>query len=499
MLDQIGIDWRPISSADEFSLENYSAIIVNVIPTSLQLRALHDFLAAGGAILGVRGCTRDLSGSTQHKKYLTSLSPFQFEEFRQSEMMDIFSEGIIESKLLKGKSHLIGIHYIGKGVLVCIPFDVNALMLDLRSRRKNFYFDKSRLASEIVATISKGALRRFLTLVLEFLHRYRDIPFVHKWYFPYGDQTIFTFRVDSDSGSQKEISELYALCGRNSIPTMWFLDTKSHEEWLARFRDFVGQEIGVHCYEHSTFSSYGRNEENLIRAISLLERNGIHPVGASAPYGTWNPAVAGAFEHLGMSFSSEFSLDYDNLPFFPVLNRRSTPVLQLPIHPICVGSMSRAGYTDKEMKNYFHRIIDKKILEREPICFYHHPTHHRWEVIEDVFHYLQAKNIRSLSYSQYAGWWRKRNAYKPRLEYDAKTRTIHTAPVDDNSTVHCRIVFPRGEESMTPLQNVTRLDSLERRHQPAQPPPPADIARVRRFDFRHIIMNSLDAWYKRTK
>jgi len=499
VLDQIGIDWRPISSGDELSIENYSAIIINVIPTSLQVRTLHDFLLAGGAILGVHGCARELSGSAHQKKYLASLSPFQFENFPQSEMMDIFSEGIIETKLPRGKSPLVGTHHIGKGILVCIPFDVNALILDWRSRRKNFYFDKRRLASEIVATISKGILRRFLALVLESLHMYRDIPFVHKWYFPQGERTIFTFRVDSDSGSQEDISELYALCERNSIPTMWFLDTKSHEEWLPRFRDFDGQEIGVHCYEHTTFSSYAKNEENLIRAASLLEKNGIHPVGASAPYGTWNPAIAGAFEHLGMSFSSEFSLDYDNLPFFPVLNRRSTPVLQLPIHPICVGSMIRAGYTDEEMKKYFHRIIDKKILEREPICLYHHPTHHRWEVIEEVFHYLRSKNIRNLSYSQYAGWWRKRNAYKPQFEYDSKTRTLRTAAVDYDSTVHWRIVFPSGEESIAPLRNVTQLDSLERRHQPAQPPPPADIARARRFDFRHIIMNSLDAWYKRTQ
>jgi hypothetical protein len=280
---------------------------------------------------------------------------------------------------------------------------------------------------------------------------------------------------------------------------MWFLDTKSHEEWLTRFKDFVGQEIGVHCYEHNTFSSYGRNEENLIRAASLLEKNGLHPVGASAPFGTWNPAIACAFQHLRMSFSSEFSLDYDNLPFFPVLNNRFTPVLQLPIHPICVGSMIRAGYTDKEMTEYFYRIIDKNILEREPICLYHHPTHHRWKVIEDVFHHLRSKNIRNLSYSQYAGWWRKRSSYKTQLEYDSNTRTIRTGAVDYDPTVHWRIVFPGGEESITPLRNVTQLDSLERHRQPARPSPPADIARVRGFDFRHIIMNSLDAWYKRTQ
>ena len=499
MLDQIGVSWEPISSRDELSPENYSVIIVNVVPTSLQSRDLHDFLRSGGAILGVHGCAQELSGSAQRKQYFTSLSPFQFGELRQNEMMDIFFEGIRETKLLGGKEHLIGIHHIGKGVLICIPFDVNAMILDFRSKRKNFYFEKKRLPSEIVATASKGVLRRFLVLVLEYLHRNRDIPFVHKWYFPEGWQTIFTFRVDSDSGTQKDINELYALCVKNSVPTMWFLDTKSHQGWLPRFKDFVGQEIGVHCYEHSTFTSYARNEENLIHAVTLLEKSGIRPAGASAPYGTWNSAIAGVFEHLGMSFSSEFSLDYDDLPFFPVLHHRSTPVLQLPIHPICVGSMSRAGYSTEEMKNYFHHIIDKKILEREPICLYHHPTHHKWEVIEDMFRYLRSKHIQSLSYSQYAGWWRKRSTCKAQPEYDAQTHTMRATAGDDSPTVHWRIVFPSGEEAIAPIQNVMQLDSLTRRNRPAQMLPPADIMRIRRFDFRHFIMNSLDAWYKRTQ
>jgi hypothetical protein len=151
------------------------------------------------------------------------------------------------------------------------------------------------------------------------------------------------------------------------------------------------------------------------------------------------------------------------------------------------------------MKKYFHRIIEKKIAEREPICLYHHPTHHRLEVIEDVFHYLRSKNIRHLSYSQYAAWWRKRNAYKTQLEYNSGTHTIRTTAVEYDSTVHWRIVFPSGEESITQLRTITELDSLERHHQLAQPAPPADIARVRHFDYRHIIMNALDAWYKRTQ
>ena len=498
VLDQIGANWKSIGLEDELTPENFSAIIVNVIPTSLQTRSLHEFLLSGGAILGIHGCAREIYTSSAQKSYFSSLSPFQFGEFPQNEMMDIFSDVIIETNVAREAIHFVSTHLIGKGVLLNIPFDVNALMLDVRSRRKNFYFEKKRLPSEIVATVSKGILRRFLTRALESLHRHRKVPFVHKWYFPEGEQTIFTFRVDSDAGTEQDVTELFELCKRNSIPTMWFLDTKSHQEWLGRFGTFADQDIGVHCYEHSTSVSYDRNEENFVRAVSLLEKNGIHPIGASAPFGTWNRAIARVFEHLGMSFSSEFSLDYDDMPFFPMIDKRFTPVLQIPIHPICVGSMRRAGYNDQEMLEYFRRIIDKKITEREPICLYHHPTHHRWDVIEGAFRYLRSKNIRALSYSQYARWWRERNAHTAELEYDPNERTIRATDVNDDANVYWRIVFPAGEESITPLRAVTKLDSLERRHT-AQQPPPADIARVRRFDVRHVLMNSLDSWYKRTQ
>jgi hypothetical protein len=497
LLDQIGVDWKPVSVRDEVRPEDFSAIIVNTVPTSPQALSLRKYVEAGGAVLGVSGCAQQLVNSTQQKKYFSSLAPNQFKGFAQSEMLDLYSDGILETDLPHDESPFPAIHHNGRGIVACIPFDVNALILDTRTRRKNFYFHKNRLPSETVSTVSKGNLRRLITEVLQFLHLQREIPFVHKWYYPRQEQTVFTFRVDSDRGSEEEVNQLHALCKTHSIRTMWFLDTKSHERWLGRFKDFAEQEIGIHCYEHVAYSSYEANQKNLSRAALLLEKSRIRAVGASAPYGTWNPGIAHVFEQLGASFSSEFGLDYDNLPFFPIVEKGFSPVLQLPIHPICIGSMNRAGYAEGEMKEYFHRIIDKNILEREPICFYHHPTHRRWDVIDDVFQHLRSRNIPNMSYSDYAGWWRKRNAHKARLDYDPITRLIHTDDAVNDSDVYWRIAFPNGDESITPLRKLLQLDSLQRRHPDAPPLPPQDISRVRQFDFRHIIMNVLDAWHKR--
>lgn len=495
LLQQVGIDWKQISPTDELSPGEFSAIILNTLPDSRQVQALKLYLDGGGAVLAVNGSARGLSASKYRSKYFTSLPPDQSGNFGQSEMLDIYAPGLAEGDAARGKPASVGIHQVGKGILAHLPFDVNQLLLDTRSRRKNFYFRKDRLPSEIVATVSKGNLRRLVAGVLQFLHLRRGVPFVHKWYFPEAEESIFTFRIDTDKGSQEEIDRLFALCEGESVPAIWFLDTKSHEAWLGRFRDFGAQQVGIHCYRHLTYSTYKENLKNLCDARSLLENAGIRPEGASAPYGTWNPGIARSYESLGVSFSSEFSLDYDSLPFFPYFDGKFSSVLQIPIHPICVGSMNRAGYTSEEMKEYFRRIIDKKILEREPICLYHHPTHRQWDVIRDVFEYVRSKRIRTMSYAEYAKWWQTRGSVQTRLEYDEQKIRFFAG----QALVWWRIVFPDASEAILQPQDVIRIDSIQRRPLPRLPATPADIGRTRRFDIRHPIMNALDAWYKRSQ
>ncbi len=314
---QIGVNWKTLSASDELNCETFSAIIVNTPPTSLQEKLLEEYLVEGGAILAFGNSAQRLVSSKQKTKYFTSLPPSLFGRFAQSTMMDIYSFGVLDTTSFSEIHQLPSIHKVGKGIFAAIPFNINALVLDRRSKRKNFYFDKKRLPNEIVATVSKGTLRRFITEVLQFLHQEREIPFIHKWYFPESRDTIFTFRVDSDQGSLTEVNDLHALCEKHSIRTMWFIDTKSHERWLSRFEDFGRQDIGIHCYDHMTFPTEEKNLQNILKALSLLNAQGLHPKGAAAPYGTWNVAMASVFEQIGAGFSSEFGLDYDDLPFFP--------------------------------------------------------------------------------------------------------------------------------------------------------------------------------------
>jgi hypothetical protein len=248
-----------------------------------------------------------------------------------------------------------------------------------------------------------------------------------------------------------------------------------------------------------TFPTEEKNLQNILKALSLLNANGLHSKGAAAPYGTWNPAMASVFEHIGAGFSSEFGLDYDNLPFFPYVNGKFSPVLQLPIHPICVGSMRRVGYSAEDMKKYFLQLVDAKLTDREPLCLYHHPTHHHLDLFADVFKYIRSKKIDNYSYSEYASWWRTRSEIHWTHDFHSGKNEVKAECSDGNAGIHWHIVFPSGQESISNAEGTILLQSLPLRTPAAKSIPPNDIARSRKFDVRHVVVNLLDAWYKRTQ
>jgi hypothetical protein len=497
LLQQIGSPWKQLDASDDLRPESFSVIIINSPPTDLQSMALTSYVQNGGSLLAVNANEQFLFGGSISKKYFSSIPPINLSDYPPGEMLDIFMTGRTTTKD-RTQSDLFSDRAHGKGAVICLPFDINALITDTRSRRKNFYSAPLRLPSEKVATVSKGTLRRLICDCLEFLHHRRGLPFPQKWHIPNGESSFFTFRVDSDGGGQEDVEQLYTLCKKFSIPTAWFLDTKSHETWLGRFAVFRDQEIGVHCYRHMTFGTLEENLSNFSKAKELLQSHGISPIGAASPYGKWNENVGKAFEKLAMPFSSEFSLDYDDLPFFPWIDGQESAVLQIPIHPICIGSMRRTLYSPDEMSSYFIHVAEKKISQREPVCFYHHPTHRMWDVLENVFHYLASKNIRSLSYSAYAAWWKKRNTAAATLEYDPSTDRLTVSSLNDKD-IHWRISFPGDMEAITTLSEGMDSRSLQKVRRPSVYTAPPDIARARAFDWRHLVLNFLDSWYMRTQ
>jgi hypothetical protein len=107
----------------------------------------------------------------------------------------------------------------------------------------------------------------------------------------------------------------------------------------------------------------------------VLARVGIEPVGFAAPEGRWNPGLDRVLEALGYAYSSDFSVGYDDLPFFPWRDGRFSRVLQIPVHPICEGLFLDAGTEDvaSVVGSYLAGVVGAKVASGEPAFVYGHP------------------------------------------------------------------------------------------------------------------------------
>lgn len=489
VLEQIGVSWKVIESYDASLSEQYSVIIHNAVCDTVQTTALNQFLVSGGSILSVFGSSEQLLSIKSRTTFFDFLPPLHLGYATTTDILDVHSYG----KVLTDK-HSISLHQLGNGTIINIPFDVNTLLTQTKRKRKNFYFGAQRLPNEIVSAVSKNQLRTLITSSLEYLHHCRRLPFVHKWYFPNTYPTIFTFRIDTDRGSQEEIEGLFQLSETYHIPATWFLDVKSHEQWLPYFQKFTNQETGIHCYEHTTYDSVERNRKNFEQASRLMNENSLTCYGVAAPRGNWSSALGTAFEQLQFLYSSEFSYDYDNLPSYPWLNDHFSSVVQLPVHPICPGTLRRAGYTAKQQTEYFLTVINKKIAAHEPICFFHHPTHHYNDVFEEIFKYIQEQQIPAMLYRDYAEWWKRRSKSKQEVAYDTASRKIHTTGKPDNVWFH--ITTPQQKETIVALHGEMLLESLPLKPTQQAPDIPSDIMRARKFDFRHPLIDLFEFYFR---
>ncbi|MEW5797412.1 MAG: hypothetical protein AB1728_00265 [Bacteroidota bacterium] len=491
ILRQIGLNWKVISDFDANIGQHYGVIILNSRCSTAQKNLLHEFLTHSGNILSVNGNAEQLLSISPRQMFYGSIPPITTEYGTANDILDIYSYGKTFASV-----HGISVHHHLNGFIINIPFDVNALMIQQRDKRKNFYSQTERMPNERVSSVSKGTLRSLITSALEYLYHRRNLPFIHTWYFPKNEPTIFTFRIDSDKGSRDEVEELFALSEKYSIPTSWFLDVKSHESWVEYFSKFKSQEIGVHCYDHTVYKSMDENFKNFEKAIMHIRKHCGDVAGASAPRGEWNVSLGFAFEKLGLQYSSEFSFDYDNLPSYPWLGDRFSSVLQLPVHPVCPGVMRRARMTPHDQEAYFRDTIQRKISQHEPVCLYHHPTHHFSDVFENIFRYIHEQQVTSLSYKEYASWWNKRLESSHEFSFQPETGTITGQHRFKYSDVWLRISSASGNETIVSPEKVTLPNTIEETKRTTKGSIPHDIMKARKFDPRHILINMLEMYYR---
>ncbi|HXF99704.1 MAG TPA: polysaccharide deacetylase family protein [Bacteroidota bacterium] len=487
ILAQEGI---PFGYADLNRLdEEWSVLVVSRRLEETEQRQIEEYLAVGGAVLGFAGYLENVCKTRTRTEPLEYIISEGKSPFADVHLLDLGLEGAVphEANCLRTQQNTFAafVGPMGGGYAVLLPFDPSEMMSDERAANKSFYFVRDRLPSERVSLVSKGEVQRVVHRSLEYLHHVRGLPYVHLWYFPEERPTIFAFRIDSDRGSREEVDALYRLARKHDIPMTWFLDVKSHEAWLHHFAYLSGQEFGVHCYDHTVFNTYEANLANIQKARQKLHRVGISSPGFAAPFGLWNPELARAIVQAGFEYSSEFSYAYDAFPLYPRAGTEGFTTIQIPIHPVCIGSMKRVGYTETHMADYFKRIMDEKLQRHEGWLFYHHPTHRSWDVVEFIFSYVRQKGIDCIPMSEYARWWKKRLKVMPGFDLEKNTLRMNIAHPEPS--VWVRIVRPDMRAVLVPPFDVVDLEAMNWLPPQTVALPPSDIHRIREFDPRKLV------------
>jgi len=486
ILNQIGTPFEPVDSTKTF-LHRYSVIIINEVPGETLRKKLIEYVKQGGCIIDAAKADITGAGKTR-ESYLSYLIPPRllrsFVPF-----IDIYEKGSgLRSET--GFKSVVSKYELGEGTGYFLGLDINKLILSTAGRRKYFTAPGiNTMPNEFVSRPSKGRLRKLIQYLLIELHADRKLPFICKPVSPSPGIAPFLFRIDSDYSDQETVSVLNKILQEHSVPATWFLHVTAHKNWLETFKKLENQEIAVHGYEHKTSTSYAKNLNNISKALNVLHKHGFEPDGFCAPYGIWSDGLQKALEETNLLYSSEFSLNYDDLPFYPPSGSQKK-ILQIPIHPICIGSLHKTGFSSSEMCSYFTAVIEQKIALNEPVVLYHHPLDNHHEVLEFIFGLVKDKNLPMMTFEAYAKWWEKRS--------DSKiTASVKANNVKLTTNLDCVEIWKNPDEKAFLKNDNTEINMqhimFNKLSKPILPSE-SEIKKMHSFDFKLIKLGLLNAW-----
>ncbi len=300
------------------------------------------------------------------------------------------------------------------GPVETVPFRLERAAPWRGSRLKKFKLDDMEV-TETVAAAPYAPVRRQLREILRRAFWARGLPLVHGWYYPNDYQSVFSFRFDLDEYDAEDFDRFLQLVKRYGSWMTCFPSMKTYESRLDALRRLadLGVDFGSHAYVHHVYASRKQNHWNLERAEALLKPVVGTVRGFSAPHGTWHPSLQAVLEERGYGYSSEFGLDYDNLPYYPWQGGRFSPVLQIPTHPVCEGVFfEHYGPCPERVAAYLNRVLAYKLRDREPALFFGHPTRRigRYpEIFELVARQVESRpEVWKTDFRSWAAWWERR-------------------------------------------------------------------------------------------
>ena len=422
LLDQFGVSYHSEESIrwDEPLIEHYSAMIINGELSDLQFRALTAYVEQGGAILDLGHFLPKLDdfrrGRTFRKSFIPEPTPF----YQPSEPIDMYRNIWLHPEGDRFEGSLYWEHR-NDAALAFLGWEIADLMLQEQFCYKQFFNPAGKPPYERVSLVSKAEIKRFVFGLLKWLHTSRGIPFVHSWFYPNARKNLFLFRVDTDYGDKSDIMAISDLAKSYELPVSWFLHVEAHLDWLDDFIGLNGDELASHGYSHSEYRRFTPCYENIKQSMKSLAEAGINPKGFAAPYGYWSPVMEQAMAEFDFQYSSEFALAYDHFPFLYSHEATDQQHLQVPVHPICIGSFRKTRASATEMKRYVHHQLEQKITRSEPLVFYHHPNDQHLDVLEHLFQEVRRSEISGTTFREFARWWRKRHSHSFNAQFDTES------------------------------------------------------------------------------
>ncbi len=262
------------------------------------------------------------------------------------------------------------------------PFEA---LEDLRADRFQWHIGGLALHEEI-ARVDKRILRRTILDGLRDLVEKHGGVWLRVGAFPFPYRSAFNFRIDYDDYEPRDFESTLSACTGFEEATSHFVCPSGFAGAEDALRRLDGLDVGSHGFWHHTYRTAEENLHNLRRGIEALAEAGLQARGFVAPHGRFNLGLLAAMEALGIPFSSEFALAYDELPFTPAGAR----VLQIPIHPVCLGLFLDAvarrcpggGRRAVELGEtaadaaiaYFRDLVQTRYRTGEPALLYGHPT-----------------------------------------------------------------------------------------------------------------------------
>ncbi len=297
-----------------------------------------------------------------------------------------------------------------------VDADVAADARNWRSAVKTFNQGTAFPVTEITAIKPKRLTREAVVQALQKAFWAQGLPYGHLDYYPEGIRSVFSFRFDFDEYDPHDFTELCRLLSAYRGSITCFPCMKTYEPFLKELgrAAATGVEFGSHAYVHHIYPSYRQNDLNLARAEELLRKVIPEVKGFSGPHGTWHPSLQRVLENRGYTYSSEFSLDYDNLPFFPLLDNRPSTVLQIPAHAVCEGVFLQSyPYREDIFKDYYDRIIEERFAARHPVILFGHPTRRLGRYPQILHNIYKAADRHSglwkTEFRTYSTWWKARH------------------------------------------------------------------------------------------